>query len=103
MKDFTKIRPSEKDVRDILDKRILILDGAMGTSIQGYKLQEEDFRGEAFANYPHSLQGNNDIISLTRPELIEEIHRQFLRAGADIIETNTFNSTSISQADYGTE
>lgn len=90
-------------LRTLLKERILLMDGAMGTSIQSYKLQEEDFRGESFANHPHSLQGNNDIISLTRPELIEEIHRQFLRAGADIIETNTFNSTSISQADYGTE
>jgi 5-methyltetrahydrofolate--homocysteine methyltransferase len=90
-------------LRTLLKERMLLMDGAMGTSIQGYKLQEDDFRGDRFANHPNSLQGNNDIISLTRPELIEEIHRQFLRAGADIIETNTFNSTSISQADYGTE
>ncbi|NBW39832.1 methionine synthase, partial [bacterium] len=90
-------------IRALLEERILLMDGAMGTSIQGFQLKEEDFRGDQFIHHPKPLQGNNDIISLTRPDLIEEIHRQFLRAGADIIETNTFNSTDISQADYGTE
>ena len=84
-------------------RRILILDGAMGTMIQGYDLTEEEYRGDRFADWPSSLKGNNDLLSLTQPAIIEEIHRQFLEAGADIIETNTFNSTSISQADYGME
>lgn len=92
-----------KQILQLLSERILLMDGAMGTSIQSYKLQEEDFRGTRFQDHDHPLQGNNDIVSLTRPEIIEEIHRQFLRAGADIIETNTFNSTAISQSDYHTE
>jgi len=86
-----------------LRERILILDGAMGTSIQTYGLSEEDFRGEAYREHPSDLKGCNDLLSLTRPELIEEIHTSFLQAGADIIETNTFNATSISMADYGVE
>ncbi|MCB0328586.1 MAG: methionine synthase, partial [Bdellovibrionales bacterium] len=92
-----------KQILQLLSERILLMDGAMGTSIQSYKLQEDDFRGTRFQDHDHPLQGNNDIVSLTRPEIIEEIHRQFLRAGADIIETNTFNSTAISQSDYHTE
>jgi 5-methyltetrahydrofolate--homocysteine methyltransferase len=86
-----------------LDERILLLDGAMGTMIQGYGLAEEDYRGERFADWPSDLKGNNDLLSLTRPDLIGEIHRKFLEAGADIIETNTFNSNAPSMGDYGME
>jgi 5-methyltetrahydrofolate--homocysteine methyltransferase len=92
-----------KLLRDILGKRILVLDGAMGTMIQRYKLEEVDFRGERFQDHSCLLKGNNDILSLTRPEVIYEIHKAYLKAGADIIETNSFNSTSISQADYQTQ
>ena len=88
------------NLKDILSSRILILDGAMGTMIQRYKLTEADFRGERFKDFNKLLKGNNDILSLTRPDVIGEIHRQYLAAGADIIETNTFNATSISMADY---
>ena len=87
----------------MLESRILVLDGAMGTMIQRYKFSEEDFRGERFKNWNSSLKGNNDLLSLTRPQAIAEIHEAFLNAGADILETNTFNATSISQSDYGTE
>jgi len=87
----------------ILTERILVLDGAMGTMIQSYNLSEDDFRGNRFIDHPHDLKGNNDLLSLTQPELIKEIHRAYFNAGADIIETNTFNGTSISQADYQTE
>ncbi|MGD8747084.1 MAG: methionine synthase [Balneolaceae bacterium] len=91
-------------IKDLLQDRILILDGAMGTMIQSYNLSEEDYRGERFKDYNKSdLKGNNDLLSITQPEIIKEIHRQFLSAGSDIIETNTFNSTSISQADYHME
>lgn len=84
-----------------LEKRILVLDGAMGTMIQQYKLEEEDFRKGYFENHPApSLKGNNDLLSLTRPEIIKEIHRKYFEAGADIVETNTFSSTSIAQEDY---
>jgi 5-methyltetrahydrofolate--homocysteine methyltransferase len=86
-----------------LRERILILDGAMGTMIQSYKLQEADYRGERFADHPHDLKGNNDLLCLTRPDIIEAIHRAYLEAGADIIETNSFNAQRISQADYGLE
>lgn len=88
---------------DILKKRILILDGAMGTMIQRYKLTEEDFRGERFKNVEKLQKGNNDLLCLTRPDVIEAIHKEYLDAGADIIETNSFNSTSISMEDYGME
>ena len=90
-------------LRDLLVKRILVLDGAMGTMIQREELTEEDFRGERFAGHGSSLKGNNDLLSLTRPDLIRRIHDDFLRAGADVIETNTFNGTSIAQADYNAE
>ena len=83
-----------------LSNKILILDGAMGTMIQRYKLEEEDFRTLALKNHPKSLKGNNDLLSLSRPEIIKEIHREYLKAGADIIETNTFSGTSIAQEDY---
>lgn len=89
-----------KDIRQCLDQRILVIDGAMGTMIQRYRLGEQDFRGSRFANWHKDIRGNNDILSITRPDLIEVIHRQYLEAGADIIETNTFSSTSIAQADY---
>jgi 5-methyltetrahydrofolate--homocysteine methyltransferase len=91
------------DIMDALDQRILILDGAMGTMVQQYKLQEDDYRGDLFANHPIHLKNNNDILCLTRPEIIKQIHREYLEAGADIIETNTFNATSISQQDFGLE
>ncbi len=83
-----------------LRERILVLDGAMGTMIQSYRLREADFRGQRFADHPCNLEGNNDLLSLTRPEIIQAIHLAYLQAGADIIETNSFNSTSVSQADY---
>ena len=91
------------DIRQLLKTRILVLDGAMGTMIQQYGLEEADFRGAQFRDHPLPLKGNNDLLSLTRPDVVEEIHRQYLAAGADLIETNTFNATAISQADYGTE
>ena len=91
----------EEQLRATLAERILVLDGAMGTMIQAHELTEEDFRAERFRDHPRELKGNNDLLSLSRPELIGDIHRAFLEAGADIIETNTFSSTSISQADYG--
>jgi 5-methyltetrahydrofolate--homocysteine methyltransferase len=83
-----------------IEKRVLVLDGAMGTMIQKYKLTESDFRGERFKIFPKDLKGNNDLLSLTRPDIIKTIHEEYLEAGADIIETNTFNSTSVSMADY---
>jgi 5-methyltetrahydrofolate--homocysteine methyltransferase len=86
-----------------LEQRILVLDGAMGTMIQRYGLSEAEYRGERFRGYGRDLRGNNDLLSITRPQVIREIHAQYLEAGADILETNTFNSTSISQADYGME
>ncbi len=87
-------------IKEHLDKRILILDGAMGTMIQRYKPEEQDFRNEALKNHPHSLKGNNDLLSVTRPDIIKAIHAQYLEAGADIIETNTFSGTTVAQADY---
>ena len=93
----------ETELRERLRERIVILDGAMGTMIQGYGLDESAFRGDRFRDHPKDLKGNNDLLVLTRPDVIREIHRGFLEAGADIIETNTFNATRISQADYGME
>jgi 5-methyltetrahydrofolate--homocysteine methyltransferase len=90
-------------LRDALSDRILVLDGAMGTMIQQYELDEADFRGERFADHLVSLKGNNDLLSVTQPETIEAIYRAYLEAGADIIETNTFNGNAISQSDYATE
>jgi 5-methyltetrahydrofolate--homocysteine methyltransferase len=87
----------------LLAQRIAVLDGAMGTMIQRYKLTEADFRGTRFADHPKDLKGNNDLLVLTRPEVISEIHRQYLDAGADIIETNTFGTTTVAQEDYGLE
>ncbi len=88
------------NIVDILKERILVLDGAMGTMIQRYDLTEEDFRKGWFENHEKSLKGNNDLLSLTRPDIIETIHRQYYEAGADIAETNTFSGTTIAQADY---
>jgi 5-methyltetrahydrofolate--homocysteine methyltransferase len=88
------------NIKEELEKRILIIDGAMGTMIQRHKLEEEDYRGERFKNWHTDVKGNNDLLSITQPRIIEEIHIQYLAAGADIIETNTFSSTSIAQADY---
>ncbi|MCR9171812.1 MAG: homocysteine S-methyltransferase family protein [bacterium] len=93
----------KKDIRDILQDRILVLDGAMGTMIQRYKLEEEDFRKGWFEDHIQPLKGNNDLLSLTRPEIIREIHAAYFEAGADIAETNTFSGTTIAQADYGLE
>ncbi len=88
---------------DALSQRILVLDGAMGTMIQRFSLTESEYRGERFAAWKSDLRGNNDLLTLTRPEVIREIHGQYLAAGADILETNTFNSTAISMADYHME
>lgn len=88
------------DINAELEKRVLVLDGAMGTMIQQYKLEEKDFRGKRFANWHKDLKGNNDLLSLTQPEIVKTIHKEYLKAGADIIETNTFSSTSISMHDY---
>ena len=90
-------------IADLLRQRILVLDGAMGTMIQDHTLEEADFRGKRLADHASDLKGNNDLLSLTQPDIIHDIHAAFLDAGADIIETNTFNSTAISQADYGLE
>lgn len=91
------------ELEKAIKERILILDGAMGTMIQRHKLEEEDFRKGAFENHDKSLKGNNDLLSITRPEIIKDIHRQYFQAGADIVETNTFSGTWIAQADYSLE
>ena len=88
------------DIRTALQQRILVIDGAMGTMIQQYKLTEADYRGERFKDWPSDVKGNNDLLSITQPQIITEIHKQYLAAGADILETNTFSSTAIAQADY---
>lgn len=88
------------NIKDELKKRILIIDGAMGTMIQRYKLEEKDYRGDRFKDWHTDVKGNNDLLSITQPQIIEAIHTKYLEAGADIIETNTFSSTSIAQADY---
>jgi 5-methyltetrahydrofolate--homocysteine methyltransferase len=92
-----------KNFTALLNERILFLDGAMGTMIQRHKLEEADYRGERFLDWPSDLKGNNDLLSLTRPQIIRDIHTQYLEAGADIIETNTFNATRVAMADYGME
>ena len=94
---------TKKELQEQLNQRILVLDGAMGTMIQRYQLTEEDYRGNRFKNSSHLLKGNNDLLSLTQPQIIKDIHSAYLEAGADIIETNTFNGTTISQADYHLE
>lgn len=90
-------------IREILSHRIMIIDGAMGTMIQKYKLTEEDYRGAKFKDWSHPLKGNNDLLSITQPDIIRDIHKEFLAAGADIIETNTFNANRVSMADYHME
>lgn len=92
---------TKKTIQQLLDERILILDGGMGTMIQGFKLTEADYRGEQFANFTGTLKGNNDLLNITRPEVIRSIHRQYLDAGVDIFTTNTFNANAISMDDYG--
>jgi len=90
-------------IEKIAQEKILVLDGAMGTMIQRHTLEEEDFRGDQFKNHSHPLKGNNDLLSITRPDIIKDIHRQYFKAGADIAETNTFSGTTIAQADYALE
>lgn len=90
-------------IEELLSKKILILDGAMGTMLQEYKFTEEDFRGERFADWPVSLRGNNDLLSITQPKAIADVHRKYFEAGADIVETNTFSGTTIAMADYQME
>ena len=87
-------------LKQLIEQRIVFFDGAMGTMIQRADLEEEDFRGDRFRDHPGSLQGNNDLLVLTRPAVIRGIHEEYLDAGADIIETNTFNANAFSQADY---
>ncbi len=105
MSDNLKAARAERQaaMRQALRERILVLDGAMGTAIQAYKLSEEDYRGERFADWPSDLKGNNDLLVLTRPEVIREIHEAYFEAGADFASSNSFNGTRISQADYGME
>ncbi|MBD3862672.1 homocysteine S-methyltransferase family protein [Olleya marilimosa] len=90
-------------ITEVIKKRILVLDGAMGTMLQRYNFTEEDFRGERFKDYPTSLKGNNDLLSLTQPNAIADVHRKYFEAGADIVETNTFSGTTIAMADYNME
>jgi len=101
--DETQRQERIERLKRLLDDRIVLLDGAMGTMVQQHRLDERGYRGERFRDYARDLKGNNDILTLTRPEVIGGIHRAYLEAGSDIIETNTFNSNSVSQADYGTE
>ena len=91
------------DIRELLKQRILILDGAMGTMIQTYELEEADYRGDRFKDWSSDLKGNNDLLSITQPQIIKAIHTAYLEAGADIIETNTFNANHYGMADYGME
>ncbi|MEI8255855.1 MAG: homocysteine S-methyltransferase family protein, partial [Deltaproteobacteria bacterium] len=94
---------TETILRNLLSRRVLVLDGAMGTMIQRHKLGEADYRGTRFKDHPHEIKGNNDLLVLTRPDVITSIHEEYLAAGADLIETNTFSSNSVSQADYHLE
>ena len=103
MKDFAKDKPTETDLRQLLEQRIVYLDGAMGTMIQQHKLEEEDFRGDLFKAHDKELKGNNDLLCLTRPEIIKDIHSAYFDAGSDMVETNTFSGTSIAMADYSLE
>ena len=90
-------------IEEELKKRVLVLDGAMGTLLQAYKFTEEDFRGKQFKSFDHPLQGNNDLLSLTQPQAVKDVHILYLEAGADILETNTFSATTIGMADYHLE
>src|SRR5210317_182429 len=96
-------RDCTAQLKALMAERILVMDGAYGTMIQRYQLDEAAYRGERFADWPSDLKGNNDLLSLTRPDVIREIHEEYLKAGADIIETNTFSATTIAMADYGME
>ena len=87
-------------LKDALQNRILVIDGAMGSMIQSYKLEEADYRGERFADFHLDIKGNNDLLSITRPDVVKDIHQAYLDSGADIIGTNTFNSTQVAQGDY---
>ncbi|TGL41422.1 methionine synthase [Leptospira perdikensis] len=100
---FEYTNPSSKSLLKLINERILVLDGAMGTMIQRHSLEEDDFRGDRFKNWPCSIKGNNDVLAITRPDIIESVHLEYLEAGADIIETNTFSSNIVSQADYQME
>src|SRR5690606_4713757 len=100
-KQTVPISAAERYLREAMQKRIVMLDGAMGTMIQQFKLTEADFRGERFAGHPTDVRGDNELLSLTRPDVIRSIHEQYLAAGADILETNTFGATTVAQADYG--
>jgi 5-methyltetrahydrofolate--homocysteine methyltransferase len=100
---FAYASPIQMNIREELQKRILVIDGAMGTMIQRYQLTEDDFRGERFRNHPCDVKGNNDLLNLTRPDIVKAIHAEYLKAGADIIETNTFSTQVISLADYRME
>ncbi|MBT5908743.1 MAG: methionine synthase, partial [Opitutae bacterium] len=103
MRNFCKDKPTEADLRQLLEQRIVFLDGAMGTMIQQHKLEEEDFRGDLFKEHDKELKGNNDLLCLTRPEIIKDIHSAYFEAGSDMVETNTFSGTSIAMADYSLE
>src|SRR5690606_34587917 len=99
----TERRERIEKLKRLLEERIVLLDGAMGTMIQNHKLDEAGYRGERFRDYGRDLRGNNDILTLSRPDVISDIHSAYFEASSDIVETNTCNSTAISQADYGTE
>jgi 5-methyltetrahydrofolate--homocysteine methyltransferase len=99
----SRLSPAYAELEALFRERIVILDGAMGSMVQNYTLTEADFRGERFRDHGHDLKGNNDLLCLTKPEVIEEIHRQYFEAGADIVETNSFSGTTISQGDYKLE
>ena len=103
MKNFSINHPTEQDLKDLLKERIVIMDGAMGTMIQQEKLEEQDFRGDHFRNHAKELKGNNDLLCMTRPDIIRKIHQSYFDAGSDIVETNTFSATTISMADYNLE
>ncbi|MFP6901742.1 MAG: methionine synthase [Opitutales bacterium] len=103
MSDFSKKRPTVTDLQALMRRRIVFLDGAMGTMIQRHKLAEEDFRGDLFKGHDRELKGNNDLLCLTRPDLVRDIHRSYFEAGSDVVETNTFSGTTIAMADYGLE
>ncbi len=102
MERINKMYP-QMDIKKIIKERILVLDGAMGTMLQRHKFSEEDFRGDRFKDWSSPLQGNNDLLSLTQPDAIEKVHKKYFAAGADIVETNTFSSTTIAMADYHME
>src|ERR1700691_1323041 len=95
--------PRSEELLALLGRRLVVLDGAMGTMLQRHRLSEAEFRADRFADWPRDVRGNNDLLSITQPDIVAAIHRDYLLAGADIICTNTFNSNAISQADYGME